>query len=46
MKIRKYILTVMIGITAMTVLSSCGNKEKAAKEQPAQSTQEIFAMDT
>lgn len=36
----------MIGITAMTVLSSCGNKEKAAKEQPAQSTQEIFAMDT
>lgn len=46
MKLRKYILTVMIGITAMTVLSTCGNKEKAAKEQPAQSTQEIFAMDT
>ncbi len=46
MKLRKYILTVMIGITAMTVLSSCGNKEKAAKGQPDQSRQEIFAMDT
>ena len=46
MKLRKYILTAIIGITAMTVLSSCGNKENAAKEQPAKSTQEIFAMDT
>lgn len=46
MKLRKYILTVMIGITAMTVLSSCANKENAVKGQPDQSTQEIFAMDT
>jgi DMSO/TMAO reductase YedYZ heme-binding membrane subunit len=43
MKLRKYILTVMIGITAMTVLSSCANKENAVKGQPDQSTQEIFA---
>lgn len=46
MKLRKYILTVMIGITAMTVLSSCANKENTVKGQPDQSTQEIFAMDT
>ena len=46
MKLRKYILTVMIGITAMTVLSSCANKENAVKGQSDQSTQEIFAMDT
>ena len=46
MKLRKYILTVMIGITAMTVLSSCANKENAVKGQPDQSTQEIFEMDT
>ena len=46
MKLRKYILTVMIGITAMTVLSSCANKENAVKGQLDQSTQEIFAMDT
>ena len=39
MKLRKYILTVMIGITAMTVLSSCANKENAVKGQPDQSTQ-------
>lgn len=32
MKLRKYILTVMIGITAMTVLSSCANKENAVKD--------------
>ena len=36
----------MIGITAMTVLSSCANKENVVKGQPDQSTQEIFAMDT
>ena len=46
MKLRKYILTVMIAITAMTVLSSCANKENTVKGQPDQSTQEIFAMDT
>lgn len=46
MKLKKYILTVMIAITAMTVLSSCANKENAVKGQPDQSTQEIFAMDT
>ncbi len=46
MKFRKYILTAIIGITCMSALTSCDNKEKAAKEQPAQSTQEIFAMDT